>query len=341
MKFLFLLPLACSLSAQIQTVNDEFMPGARAKINSNFTWLNTNKESALTFTAPLVRTTNTISISLWGSGSRPVASDALHTTGNCAQWSSEGLGDAGAPCGSGSGGYLVTSVGSADPTANCTAPSSTNLAVYTQTTDHELWVCVATNTWRKALTVNPLDTYFVSGSVSSAPSSPSSGSVACYFDSTLLTQVCLNSSGVAFQMVKSTTLAALQKRSCDIVIGDTSGSALTDAQLGPQKGLCFIPAAATVVEIDVHADAGTPSVIVGVDHAGSVSNLVSSALATAASGARACSKTSAVAGIDGATTCSATLQNTSVAAGDYIKAVSGTAGGTAKLLTVHVVYTVN
>lgn len=131
------------------------------------------------------------------------------------------------------------------------------------------------------------------------------------------------------------------RRVCDMAFGSTNAAAaLADGDLGPQKAMCYVPYAATVVEIDVRADGGTPSIIVGVeDNSASVVNLTSSALATAASGARACSKTTAVAGIDG-TTCSATLQNTSIAAGNYIQAVSGTAGGTAKLMTVHVVYVV-
>lgn len=129
--------------------------------------------------------------------------------------------------------------------------------------------------------------------------------------------------------------------SCDIAVGDASGSALANAQLGPQKRLCYIPVAATVVEMDVAADGGTPNVIAGVNHAGTTSNIVSAALATAASGGIACSRLTAVTCIDGATTGSATLQNTSIVAGDYIELVSGTAGGTAKLMTIHVLYTVN
>jgi hypothetical protein len=93
--------------------------------------------------------------------------------------------------------------------------------------------------------------------------------------------------------------------------------------------------------MDVAADGGTPNVIVGNNAAGTVTNIVSAALATAASGGIACSKTTAVAGIDGVTTCSATLQNTSLAAGSYLELVSGTAGGTAKFMTIHVIYTVN
>lgn len=133
----------------------------------------------------------------------------------------------------------------------------------------------------------------------------------------------------------------LNRRNCDLAVGDESSSAITNAQLGPQSRICYVPAGATIVELDVAADGGTPNVIVGKNHAGTISNIVSSALATAASGGIACSNTGGTTGIDGATTCSATLQNTSLSAGDYLELVSGTAGGTAKLMTIHVIYTVN
>lgn len=143
--------------------------------------------------------------------------------------------------------------------------------------------------------------------------------------------------------VTSTQMAVVNtRRLCDIVIGDTSSSsALTNAQLGPQKRFCFIPYAATIVEIDISSDGGTPNIIIGRNRAGTIVNLLSSALATAAAGAIACSNTGGTTGIDGATTCSATLQNTSFNAGDYIDLVSGTAGGTAKYFAAHIVYTVN
>jgi hypothetical protein len=131
------------------------------------------------------------------------------------------------------------------------------------------------------------------------------------------------------------------RRVCDIAVGDTSASAITNAQLGPQKRICYVPAASTIVEMDVAADGGTPNVIVGNDAAGTVTNIVSTALATAASGGIACSNTGGTTGIDGVTTCSSTLQNTSLGAGSYLELVSGTAGGTAKLMTIHVIYTIN
>lgn len=38
---------------------------------------------------------------LWGTGSRPVAANALGVPGNCVQWTTAGVGDTGLPCGSG------------------------------------------------------------------------------------------------------------------------------------------------------------------------------------------------------------------------------------------------
>jgi hypothetical protein len=130
---------------------------------------------------------------------------------------------------------------------------------------------------------------------------------------------------------------------CDIAIGDESSSnTITNAQLGPQKRMCFVPAAATIVELDVAADGGTPNVLVAKNHAGTDTNLTSSALATAASGGIACANTAGSGtGIDGATTCAVALNTTTLAAGDYIELVSGTAGGVAKLMTIHCVYTIN
>lgn len=139
------------------------------------------------------------------------------------------------------------------------------------------------------------------------------------------------------------------KRVCMMVFGADNGSALANADIGPQTEQCQIPYAATIYEIDITADAGTPSVIVGKRHCTAnpcasnftVTNLLSGALSTAASGGPACSKTGATAGLDTFTTCSATLQNTSIAIGDYIETVSATAGGTAKRFTVAVHFTVN
>ena len=53
-----------------------------------------------------------------------------------------------------------------------------------------------------------------------------------------------------------------------------------------------------------------------------------------------CSNATGGTGMDGGTVCSATLANSALNSGDWIELVSGTGGGTAKLVTVHVIYTV-
>lgn len=135
---------------------------------------------------------------------------------------------------------------------------------------------------------------------------------------------------------------ALTTRSLGIPVGsDNAAAVIADADLGPQKDLIEFPYAATITQISVSADAGTPNVIVGRNCGGTRANFLSSALATAANGGRACSKTGATKGYDLATTCSATLQNTAMNPGCTVELVSGTAGGTAKRMSITVHFTVS
>jgi hypothetical protein len=158
----------------------------------------------------------------------------------------------------------------------------------------------------------------------------------------------LTSGAVAFSELSGTATtsqvpAVSLRHVCAMVVGTDNGSVLADADLGPQNHMCFFPRASTVQEIVVIADGGTPNVIVrktavdGTTHTA----LLSSALATAASGAVACAKTSAVAGINATTTCSATLQNNTIAVGQYLGLASGTAGGVAKRMSVFAYYTID
>jgi len=143
------------------------------------------------------------------------------------------------------------------------------------------------------------------------------------------------------QISTSNLPSSSKMRTCAIIVGSDGGSALANTDIAPLGRQCFVPYAATVVEIEVAADGGTPNVIVAKNHAGTLTDLLSSALATAASGGIACSNSGGTAGLDGTTTCSATLQNTSLAAGDYIETHSATAGGTAKRMSIFITFTVN
>jgi hypothetical protein len=138
-----------------------------------------------------------------------------------------------------------------------------------------------------------------------------------------------------------TDTPAANYRTCMMILGADNGTALVNADLGPQLHQCRADVNMTVTEIAVYADAGTPNVIVHKRTGTTNTALLTGALATAASGAIACAKTTAVTGLDGATTCSATLQNASIPAGYTVGLTSGTAGGTAKRVTVAVTMTVD
>jgi hypothetical protein len=131
------------------------------------------------------------------------------------------------------------------------------------------------------------------------------------------------------------------RRTCMIIVGADNGAVLANADIAPLGRQCFIGQASTVVEVTVSADGGTPNVITERNRAGAVVDLTSSALATAASGGLACSNTGGTLGIDGATTCSATLQNTALNAGDWLDTRTATAGGVAKRMSISITYTVN
>lgn len=135
--------------------------------------------------------------------------------------------------------------------------------------------------------------------------------------------------------------AGQKRRTCMIDIGTDNGIALANADLGPQGRQCFVAGGGTVVEVTVAANAGTPSVIPARNRASVLANFVSGALSTAGAGGIACSNVGGTLGLDGATTCSATLQNTALNTGDWIDLVSGTAGGTAVRMSIAITWTVN
>ncbi len=154
-----------------------------------------------------------------------------------------------------------------------------------------------------------------------------------------------NATTIAANTVTSAKMAVVNTRhTCTIVVpGSGASGVLVDADFGTTiDGTdCFIAAPSTLVEVTVRADTGTPTVITRRDRLGTAVNIVSSSLATAAAGAQACSKATAVTGLDGTTTCAATLQNTSLSAGDWLGVTSGVAGGTAHRMSIAITYTVN
>lgn len=145
----------------------------------------------------------------------------------------------------------------------------------------------------------------------------------------------------------ATVAAALTYRTCSITIGsDNASTVLVDADLGPQGRICFIPQASTITEVTVASDAGTPSVQIRKNVAGTTTSILSGALAAVGGGGAstiACAKTGTSATcLDGTTSSgTVTISTTSLAQGSWIELASGTAGGTAKRMSVAITYTVN
>jgi hypothetical protein len=133
--------------------------------------------------------------------------------------------------------------------------------------------------------------------------------------------------------VTGSIVASTTTTRCWVVIGTGVLGVLQNADIADLVPTMLVPAG-TVAEIMVRSDAGTPNVIVTRDHLGTESDVLSAALPTGSAGARACSRVVAGVGFDGATTCTNTLQNTTLVNGDYLYLKSGTAGGTAKWLSV-------
>lgn len=131
-------------------------------------------------------------------------------------------------------------------------------------------------------------------------------------------------------------------RTCTIVVLGTGTAGVlqtTDADYDDQD--CFVAKASTVIEVTVRADTGTPAATPSRDRLGTAVNLVSTALATASSGGQACSNAGGTTGLDGATTCSATLQNTALNAGDWLGLANGLTVSTAHRISIAITYTVN
>jgi hypothetical protein len=104
--------------------------------------------------------------------------------------------------GGGGGGSLVMTTGSGAPVATCTAPSSSNLAEYVDTTNQNLWVCIATNTWQQVVTAGT-GQVLITGAEGSALVAPSSGNLTCGFVTSTNQFQCITSGSTISSAVQS------------------------------------------------------------------------------------------------------------------------------------------
>jgi hypothetical protein len=148
---------------------------------------------------------------------------------------------------------------------------------------------------------------------------------------------------IAANAVTSAKMAVVNtRRTCMIQVGDGTNTVVTGDYSPFKTGACYVPYAATIVEVNIQSDAGTPSVLLQRRRgAATLADLLSGALAAAGT-----THTCALAGlsgtcIDGTTSSgSITLSNTSLNAGDVIEVKSGTAS-TETSMRIAVVFTVN
>ena len=261
-----------------------------------------------------------------------------------------------ANAGSGGGGSLIVTHGAGAPGAACTPPGAT-LSEYVDDTNQDLWFCSATNTWKKILSTLNTGTFTETGLVGTAPSNPASGSVTCYFSSVSLTQICLDTSGNAFTMVKGATSTAHQFltnvgadgiqvkaqpaitdisgkiKACTVVIGDPGSASPVLADDNDSPSACVNDTGVdwTITSVSCLANAGSPTVT-PILTGGTGTSVLSGALTcgTSAFAAGTLSGTPVVHSFSGAT-CSTTPCS--------IDANITTAGGTAKYLVLKIVGT--
>ncbi len=131
----------------------------------------------------------------------------------------------------------------------------------------------------------------------------------------------------------------INRKNCTIPVGSDDGIVLVDSNLGPQYQLCRIPSAATVEEITVWANAGSPTIMVHRRIGATITPLLTANLAAGTSGAENCSRASASSNTAGVT-CLGTLTNVSIPPGSTIGLTSGVAGGVASRMSISVTYLV-
>jgi hypothetical protein len=245
-----------------------------------------------------------------------------------------------------------------------TLPSSCVVGGFIQKTGSSagIYFCSAPNTWSGPLlltagsgtvtsiaTTSPITggTITTTGTIACATcvvaSSPGAG-IAHFAGSTqTVTSSTIATADIAANAVTSAKLAVVNtRRTCMMPVGDGTNT-VASGDYSPFKApRCFIPYAATIIEVTLQCNAGTPSIqFEKRNGASTVTDLLSAALAANGT-TKTCAMTSTSGTcIDGTTSSgSITISTTSISAGDYLEIKSGTAS-TENRCDAAITFTVN
>ena len=146
--------------------------------------------------------------------------------------------------------------------------------------------------------------------------------------------------------ITSASLAVANKtKTCNIVRGDQSGSALTTGNIQPQGSLCYVDASGAVTQVIVMADAGASTLQLGYRHNGATTAITGTLTPASVSGITdhvACANAGGTAiTVEGNSVTCSTLSNSALTLGDFIETTGGTADGTTKRLSIAVTFSLN
>jgi hypothetical protein len=206
--------------------------------------------------------------------------------------------------------------------------------------------CSATDTWRKIYNAG------TGGTVTHTAGSLTLNELVCGNGSADI-NICDLTGDITTSGSKATTIASnavtaaksavvLTRRQCMIPVGDGATTVVSGDYSPFKQPRCKVPYAATIVEIDIQTDAGTPSILLQRRRgASTVADLLSGALAANGTTWTCAMGSTSGTCIDGTTSSgSITLSNTSLTAGDVIEVKSGTAS-TETSATIAITWTVN
>lgn len=232
-------------------------------------------------------------------------------------------------------------IATSDASGACT-PATQTLSI--NHTGFTAQVCGSDNLWH-SLTSSGAGTVTTTGS-------PASGNLAKFSGATSITNGDLSgdvtTSGalvttIAANAVTSAKMAVVNtQRTCMIEVGDGTNTVVTSDYSPFIQGSCTVEQASTIVEVNLQADAGTPSVLLERRRgAATLADLLSGALAANGTTVTCARSGTSATCYDGTTSSgSITTSNTSLNAGDRIEVKSGTAS-TEKRLRITITYTVN